>query len=59
MVSAHIHDLLAAAGQVMATVYVVRCPSEDRDRQDIKDKSEGGEVDYVVNSLTELAELFT
>lgn len=58
MVAAHIHDLRAAASQGMATVYVRR-PSEDGGLQeDIKDKRQGGEVDYVVNSLTELAEMF-
>jgi len=57
MVAAHIHDLRAAASQGMATVYVRR-PSEDKNSQDITDKSQGGEVDYVVDSLTELAEIF-
>jgi len=57
MVAAHIHDLRAAASQRMVTVYIRR-PSEDSSLQDIKEKSQAGEVDYVVNSLTELAEIF-
>ncbi|KAK7688383.1 hypothetical protein QCA50_008756 [Cerrena zonata] len=57
MVAAHIYDLRAAAGHGMKTVYVRR-PTEDVDQQDsVKPKSEGGEVDVVVSSFVELAEL--
>lgn len=57
MVAAHIYDLRAAAGHGMKTVYVRR-PTEDGEfRDQVKSKAEGGEVDVVVSSFTELADL--
>jgi len=61
MVAAHIFDLRAAAAQGMRTVYVRR-PKEDEEALsalggDIKSKEHGGEVDIVVDSFTELAEV--
>lgn len=57
MVAAHIYDLRAAATHGMKTVYVLR-PTEDIDLKDqVKPKSEGGEVDAIVSSFTDLAEL--
>ena len=58
MVAAHIRDLNAAASYGLKTVYVRR-PTEDTDdvRNGVKAKSEGGEVDVVVSSFTELAEI--
>lgn len=59
MVAAHIYDLRAAAKHGLRTVYVRR-PTEDvanRLRESVKPKSEGGEVDVVVDTLEELAEL--
>lgn len=57
MVAAHIFDLRAAATHGMKTVYVRR-PTEDVGLRDsVKAKSEGGEVDVVVNGLDELAAL--
>jgi beta-phosphoglucomutase-like phosphatase (HAD superfamily) len=57
MVAAHISDLRAAASHGMRTVYVRR-PTEDVGvRDSIKSKADGGEVDIVVDSLTELAGL--
>jgi beta-phosphoglucomutase-like phosphatase (HAD superfamily) len=57
MVAAHISDLRAAASHGMRTVYVGR-PTEDVGvRDSVKSKADGGEVDVVVDSLTELAGL--
>lgn len=55
MVAAHIFDLRAAASLGMRTIYVPR-PDED-EVIDVKTKAEGGEVDYVVNSFVELAQI--
>lgn len=58
MVAAHIYDLQHAASHGMKTVYVRRA-TEDLDQRDgIKSKADGGEVDLVVNSILEIAELF-
>ncbi|THH30265.1 hypothetical protein EUX98_g3932 [Antrodiella citrinella] len=57
MVAAHIYDLRAAASHGMKTVYVRR-PTEDQqnDQQKrVKTKADGGEVDIIVDSFTELA----
>lgn len=60
MVAAHIFDLRAAASLGMRTIYVRR-PNEDEDVHneaiDVKSKAEGGEVDYVVDSFVELAQI--
>ncbi|KAF8908200.1 haloacid dehalogenase [Gymnopilus junonius] len=60
MVSAHIGDLRAAAGTGMKTIYVRR-PNEDAFRSgeddEVKSKAGGGEVDYVVDSLVQLADV--
>ena len=57
MVAAHIYDLRAAASHGMKTVYVRR-PTEDGDvRDSVKSKADGGEVDVVVDSFTDLANL--
>ncbi|TBU25651.1 haloacid dehalogenase [Dichomitus squalens] len=57
MVAAHIYDLRAAASHGMKTVYVRR-PTEDGDVRDIvKTKADGGEVDVVVDSFEQLANL--
>ncbi|KAI8969679.1 haloacid dehalogenase [Trametes punicea] len=57
MVAAHIHDLRAAASHGMKTVYVRR-PTEDAGvRELVKSKTEGGEVDVVVDSFEELVTL--
>ncbi|KAF8154892.1 haloacid dehalogenase [Crassisporium funariophilum] len=60
MVAAHIFDLRAAGSLGMTTVYVRR-PNEDGDAMEhnvnVKSKKDGGEVDYVVDSFAELAEV--
>lgn len=62
MVAAHIYDLRAAAEQGMRTIYVRR-PSEDYDFNgvdqgpSVKSKAEGGDVDLVVDSFVELADI--
>ena len=61
MVAAHIHDLRAAAGQGMKTVYVRRVGEDPivKDGEMVKSKDEGGEVDCVVDSFLELSEVFS
>jgi FMN phosphatase YigB (HAD superfamily) len=58
MVAAHIDDLRAASLHGLKTVYVRR-ETEDLDgkRESVKIKAEGGEVDVIVDSLLELAQL--
>jgi len=56
MVAAHIDDLRAASAVGMKTVYVPR-KGEDDGIHEIKTKANGGEVDIVVGSLEELAEV--
>jgi len=60
MVAAHIHDLRAAASLGMKTVYVRRVGEDSivSDGELVKSKSEGGEVDCVVDSFLELSEVF-
>jgi len=59
MVAAHIYDLRAAAKLGMKTIYVHREGEDSKvDREAVKTKDEGGEVDVVVNTFEELAELF-
>ena len=58
MVAAHLWDLKAAAKHAgMKTVYVPRITDDLEDREGVKSKAEGGEVDVVVNSFEELAAL--
>jgi len=65
LVASHIGDLRGAAKQGMRTIYIRRLdePDEqlDEDRAagkgEVKTKAEGGEVDIVVDSFTELAEV--
>ncbi|KAF7358006.1 Haloacid type II [Mycena venus] len=56
MVAAHVYDIRAAAGVGMRTVYIPRA-GEDPGAGEIKSKAEGGDIDVVVNSFTELAAL--
>ena len=57
MVAAHLSDLQAAASHGLKTIYVRR-PTEDLEVRDtVKTKAEGGEVDVVVDSFLELAEI--
>ncbi|KAK0186857.1 haloacid dehalogenase [Armillaria mellea] len=58
MVAAHIYDLCAAAKVGMKTVYIQR-PGEERGDVTVKPKSQGGEVDCVVQSFVELASVFS
>jgi len=55
MVAAHIHDLRAAAGVGMKTIYVRRLDEHD-DGEMVKRKDEGGEVDGLVDSFLDLPE---
>ena len=58
MVAAHVFDLRGAEKQGMRTIYVRR-PTDDTEeiRNAVRSKKDGGEVDLVVDSLDELAEL--
>ena len=56
LVAAHINDLRAAAQQGMRTIYVRRSTEDLEFRDSVCEKSEGGEVDMVVDSLEELAQ---
>ena len=58
MVAAHMWDLRAAASHGMKTVYIPRATDDlDIDREAVRSKAEGGEVDVVISSLEELAGL--
>lgn len=57
MVAAHIYDLRAAASLGMKTVYVRRVTEDIDERELVRIKSEGGEVDLIVDSLLELADI--
>ena len=55
MVAAHTFDLRGAAGCGYKTVYVRRETEDNAEfRKNVKCKEEGGEVDVVVNNLSEL-----
>ena len=55
MVAAHRFDVRGAAGCGYKTVYVRRETEDNADfRENVKNKKEGGEVDVVVNNLSEL-----
>ncbi|EGN94278.1 hypothetical protein SERLA73DRAFT_125803 [Serpula lacrymans var. lacrymans S7.3] len=58
LVAAHIYDLRGAASAGFKTVYVPR-PSEDSPtvRAEVRMKKDGGEVDLIVESFLELAQL--
>lgn len=56
MVAAHIHDLRAAQAQGMRAIYVRRETEDTPEiRASVRSKDEGGDVDLVVDSLEELA----
>ena len=55
MVAAHMYDLRAAASHGMKTVYVRRSTEDAEDRDLVRSKQDGGEVDVVVDSFEELA----
>jgi len=60
MVAAHIRDVLAARSQGMRTVYIPRLDEEwdpDLFEQHGKPRAEGGQMDLVVSTLTELAHI--
>ena len=59
MVASHLWDLKAAAEHAgMKTVYVPRVTEDlEEDKQSVKSKAEGGEVDVDVSSFEELAAL--
>lgn len=59
LVAAHIGDLRHAASHGMKTVYVRRSTEEPDVKDTVKTKANGGEVDMVVDSILELAELIS
>ncbi|TFY51429.1 hypothetical protein EVJ58_g10570, partial [Rhodofomes roseus] len=56
MVAAHIYDLRAAASHGLRTVFVRR-PREPDSPPDVRTKTEGGEVDLVVDSFEEIVKV--
>ncbi|KAJ7171414.1 haloacid dehalogenase [Mycena filopes] len=59
MVAAHVYDLRAAAGVGMRTIYIPRKGEEAAGEGEVRTKAKGGEVDVVVGSFTELAEVLS
>ncbi|KAK6992850.1 Haloacid type II [Favolaschia claudopus] len=59
MIATHAWDLRGAAKAGMKTVYVARNAQEPIGYEEVKAKSEGGEVDLVFNSFTDLAVFFS
>jgi hypothetical protein len=57
MVAAHFFDLQAAAKQGMKTIYVPRLNEDGAFTDTVRCKEDGGEVDIVVSSFVELAEI--
>lgn len=58
MVAAHMRDVRAAASYGLKTVFVRRSTEDTEEvRSQVRSKREGGEVDEVVNSFDELAEI--
>ncbi|KAJ7182197.1 HAD-like domain-containing protein [Mycena crocata] len=57
MVAAHIYEFRAAASVVMRTSYIRRAGEEPPDVGEVKSKAEGGDVDVVVDSFIDLAQL--
>ena len=58
LVATHLWDLRGAAKCGLKTVYVHRNAMEPiEESTDVKTKAEGGEVDLVVSSFTELASI--
>ncbi|KAJ7582081.1 haloacid dehalogenase [Mycena floridula] len=56
MVACHLFDLRAAATHGITTVYIPR-GDDDLSIGEVKSKAEGGEVDFVVKSFIEVAQL--
>ncbi|KAJ7023172.1 haloacid dehalogenase [Mycena alexandri] len=59
MVAAHVYDLQAAATVGMRTVYIPRTGEEFLGVAEVRSKAEGGDVDLVVKSFIELADLLS
>ncbi|THG97575.1 hypothetical protein EW026_g4447 [Hermanssonia centrifuga] len=57
MVASHIYDVRAAATLGIKTVYIRRPTEDEGVRDEIKSKAEGGDMDVVVTSFIELAEI--
>ncbi|KAF7368749.1 Haloacid type II [Mycena venus] len=58
LVAAHMWDLRGAAATGMKTIFVKRAAEEPIGQAEVKTKSDGGEVDLVVDSFAELAAIF-
>ena len=56
MVAAHIWDMHGAAKVGMKTIYIPR-GDEQAGVGEVKSKKDGGEVDLVIHSFTELADI--
>lgn len=57
MVASHFFDLEAAAKQGMKTIYISRLKEDGVFTDKVRSKEDGGEVDLVVSSFVELAEV--
>ncbi|KAL5489860.1 hypothetical protein ACEPAI_4692 [Sanghuangporus weigelae] len=57
MVAAHLPDLRAAIAQGLRSVYVRRPTEDEANRNFVATKDDGGEVDVIVDSFEELAEM--
>jgi FMN phosphatase YigB (HAD superfamily) len=58
MVAAHLYDLQGAARAGMKTIYIPRGDEQSNvDENSVRSKAEGGEVDLVVKSFVELADV--
>ncbi|KAJ7252450.1 HAD-like domain-containing protein [Mycena rebaudengoi] len=59
MVATHVWDLRGAARAGMKTIYVGRAAEKQEHEAEPKIKAEGGEVDAIIGSFTELVSLFS
>ncbi|KAJ7251447.1 haloacid dehalogenase, partial [Mycena rebaudengoi] len=59
MVATHVWDLRGAARTGMKTIYVRRAAEKQEHEEEPKTKAEGGEVDAIIGSFTELVPLFS
>ena len=58
MVASHIYDLRSASANGLKSIYIRRITEDPEEvRNSVKTKAEGGEVDSVVDTFTELAEI--
>lgn len=59
MVATHMWDLTGAAKCGLKTIYIRRAAEEPMSEDEVKSKADGGEVDIVVDSFVELADILS